>query len=81
MDSHVTGVTEPPLIEQTMRDIPMQRMGTESEVAAAIVFLLSPAAAYISGESVRIDGASSLWRKTWEVPEHENGPRPYNGFE
>lgn len=70
-----------PLIEQTVRDIPLKRMGTESEVAAAIVFLLSPAAAYISGESLRIDGASSLWRKTWEVPEHDNGPRPFDGFE
>lgn len=69
-----------PLIEQTIRDVPMKRMGTESEVAAAIVFLLSPAAVYISGESIRIDGASSLWRKTWEVPEHDNAPPPYDGF-
>lgn len=70
-----------PIIEQNIRDIPMKRMGTESEVAAAIVFLLSPAAAFISGESIRIDGAGSLWRKTWEVPEHENAPRPYEGFQ
>jgi citronellol/citronellal dehydrogenase len=69
-----------PIIEQNIRDVPMKRMGTESEVAATIVFLLSPAAAYISGESVRIDGAGSLWRKTWEVPEHGNAPRPYDGF-
>jgi citronellol/citronellal dehydrogenase len=69
-----------PLIEQNVRDVPLKRMGTESEVAAAIVFLLSPAAAYISGESIRIDGAGSLWRKTWEVPDHENAPRPYDGF-
>lgn len=70
-----------PIIEQNIRDIPLKRMGTESEVAAAIVFLLSPAAAFISGESIRIDGAGSLWRKTWEVPEHENTPRPYDGFQ
>lgn len=67
-------------IEQYVHDIPMKRMGTESEVAAAIVFLLSPAAAYISGESICIDGASSLWRKTWEVPEHENAPDAFDGF-
>ena len=70
-----------PFIEQTVQEIPMKRMGTESEVAAAIVFLLSPAAAYISGESVKIDGASSLWRKTWEIEDHDNAPRPFNGFE
>jgi citronellol/citronellal dehydrogenase len=69
-----------PLIEQNVRDVPLKRVGTESEVAAVIVFLLSPAAAYISGESIRIDGAGSLWRKTWEVPDHDNAPRPYDGF-
>ena len=49
--------------------------------AAALVFLLSPAAAFITGESIRIDGAGSLWRKTWEVPEHGNGPAEFLGFE
>jgi citronellol/citronellal dehydrogenase len=70
-----------PFIEQTVQEIPMKRMGSESEVAAAIVFLLSPAAAYISGESVKIDGAGSLWRKTWEIEDHGKAPRPFNGFE
>ena len=69
-----------PFIEQSVEDIPLKRMGTESEVAAAIVFLLSPAAAYISGESIRIDGASSLWRKTWILEDHENAPPPFDGF-
>ncbi|MEZ4595266.1 MAG: SDR family oxidoreductase [Chloroflexota bacterium] len=68
-------------IQNVVQDIPFKRMGTESETAAVIVFLLSPGANYISGESVRIDGASSLWRKTWEIEEHDNAPEPYNGFE
>jgi len=67
-------------IQEVVKDIPFKRMGTESETAAAIVFLLSPGASYISGESIRIDGASSLWRKTWEIEEHDNAPRPYDGF-
>src|SRR5437899_4885414 len=37
------------------RKVPLGRLGTESEVSAAIVFLLSPAAAFISGSCVRID--------------------------
>jgi citronellol/citronellal dehydrogenase len=37
--------------------VPLGRIGTESEVSAAIVFLLSPAAAFISGSCIRIDGA------------------------
>ncbi|HIP69858.1 MAG TPA: SDR family oxidoreductase [Anaerolineae bacterium] len=69
------------LIPQVVQDIPFKRMGTESEVATVITFLLSPAAAYISGETIKIDGASSLWRKTWEIEDHKNAPTPYNGFE
>src|SRR6185295_12110866 len=38
--------------------VPLRRLGTESEVAAAIVFLLSPAAAFISGSCLRVDGAA-----------------------
>ena len=70
-----------PMIEQNVRDIPLKRMGTEAEVSAAIVFLLSPAAAFITGESIRIDGGGSLWRKTWEVPEHGNAAAGYEGFD
>lgn len=69
-----------PIIEQNIQDTPAKRMGTESEVAAVITFLLSPAAAYISGESIKIDGAGSLWRKTWLIEDHKNAPMPYNGF-
>ena len=37
--------------------VPLGRLGTESEVSAAICFLLSPAAAFISGSCLRVDGA------------------------
>lgn len=67
-------------LPQVIKDIPYKRMGTESETAAAIVFLLSPAAAYISGETIKIDGAYALWRKTWEIEDHHNAPPAYNGF-
>ena len=64
-----------------MKDnIPARRLGTEEEVAAAVTFLLSPAAAYITGETLKVDGASSLWRLHWEVPEHDKMP-PYGGRE
>ncbi|KAI1311589.1 hypothetical protein EDD11_003364 [Mortierella claussenii] len=39
---------------------PSGRMGTEAEIASSVVFLLSPAAAYISGVNLAVDGASSL---------------------
>src|SRR5258705_61354 len=42
--------------------VPLQRLGTESEVSAAITFLLSPAAAFISGTVLRVDGAAPTAR-------------------
>lgn len=51
-------------------ELPAKRFGTESEVAAAVVYLLSPAARYISGETLRVDGASSLYRHPFTLPDH-----------
>lgn len=67
------------LIRRFPRLIPMQRMGTEAEVSAAIVFLLSPAAAFISGATLRVDGAAPNARRQIELPGHASSPR-WNGF-
>ncbi|HUP90732.1 MAG TPA: SDR family oxidoreductase [Solimonas sp.] len=58
---------------------PAKRMGEEAEVSAAIVFLLSPAAAYVSGACLNIDGASSRNARVFPLLEHKNS-RPYAGF-
>jgi 3-oxoacyl-[acyl-carrier protein] reductase len=39
--------------------IPLQRFGQASEVAAAVLFLLSPLASYVNGHTLRVDGG---WR-------------------
>ena len=44
-------------IRSLPKHAPLQRVGTESEVSAAICFLLSPGAAFISGSCLRVDGA------------------------
>jgi citronellol/citronellal dehydrogenase len=69
-----------PMLEQARQDIPFKRLGTEAEVAAAVTFLLSPAAAYISGATLRIDGAGALWPKTWAIDEHDSAPPAFQGF-
>jgi citronellol/citronellal dehydrogenase len=64
----------------TLREhVPLKRIGTESEVSAAIVFLLSPAAAFISGSTLRIDGAASLGSRAWPLYKARNS-ESYNGF-
>lgn len=60
-------------------NVPLKRMGTESEVSSVICFLLSDAAAYVSGMTIRIDGASSLGTRIYPLADHDNS-QPYNGF-
>lgn len=42
--------------EEVLRRIPMGRIGTMEEVAAAVLFLASPAASLITGTSLVVDG-------------------------
>lgn len=50
------------------------RLGTEAEVSAAICFLLSPAAAFITGATLRLDGAQSLYSPIYPPVEHTKLP-------
>jgi len=59
--------------------VPLKRYGTEAEVSAAIVFLLSPAAAFITGSCVRVDGGTPNARQTWSLGETSRNV-PFNGF-
>ena len=59
--------------------VPLRRFGTEAEVSAAIVFLLSPAAAYITGSCIRVDGGAPNARATGNLQPHSNS-KPFEGF-
>jgi len=74
----------PPEMRSTIRGmtklVPLQRLGTESEVAAAIVFLLSPAAAFISGACLRVDGAAPNAKRIWPEVGTGGSTEAFNGF-
>jgi citronellol/citronellal dehydrogenase len=59
--------------------VPLQRFGTESEISAAIVYLLSPAAAYITGACLRVDGGAPNARRAWPLAPAQRNPA-FNGF-
>lgn len=58
----------PPEMLQGIADtIPMKRLGTTEEVAWLSTFLLSPMAAYITGETIYIDGGQRLWGSIFQL--------------
>ncbi len=68
-----------PRLQNLWRHVPLKRLGTEAEVSAAIVFLLSEAASFISGSCLRVDGAVPNTRTNWPLPDHDRST-PYYGF-
>jgi citronellol/citronellal dehydrogenase len=63
-----------------VRITPPSRLGTESEISSAVVFLLSPAAAYVSGETMKVDGATSVYKNPMvPIGNHDGTPR-WDGF-
>jgi 3-oxoacyl-[acyl-carrier protein] reductase len=45
--------------KEMLREIPMQRFGETSELAAVAAFLASPAASYVNGVSIPVDGGKT----------------------
>ncbi|MBK9235810.1 MAG: SDR family oxidoreductase [Rhodoferax sp.] len=75
-----------PMLREMAKTVPLGRFGTEAETAAGIVFLLSPAASFISGSTLRIDGARPQVRLGWpmrvadEKARERAAIKPFNGF-
>ena len=70
-----------------MRDtVPAGRFGTEAETSAGIAYLLSPAAAFVSGIVLRVDGARPQVRMGWgqvaatKDVQGRDAVKPFDGF-
>ena len=62
VDTKLTKVTteHPERREGALRSIPLGRMGTAQDMAGAALFLASPLAAYVVGQTLIVDGGLSL---------------------
>ncbi|MCX5746158.1 MAG: SDR family oxidoreductase [Proteobacteria bacterium] len=56
------------ILQRGIDETPLKRAGTVEEVAASILFLASPAAQFMTGSILRLDGGQALWGRTWEIP-------------
>ena len=77
MDTYKGPVRE--MIPQLKRHVPLRRLGTESEVSAAICFLLSKGASFITGITLAIDGGAPLDTPLFAIPDHQRSA-PFDGF-
>ena len=55
-----TAILSPGTAAFAEREVPMQRLGKPSEVAAAIHFLCSEAASYVNGTELHINGGQHV---------------------
>ncbi len=82
MDSYPPAMA--PLLRAAAQGVPLKRMANEAEVSAAIVFLLSEAASFITGSVLRVDGGRPQMRAGWPVsddtPAQRAAVKPYDGF-
>lgn len=56
IETDMTGALDDGQKEAIMSSVPMNRLGSPKEIAATVAFLASPAAAYITGETIHVNG-------------------------
>ncbi|XP_048454484.1 peroxisomal trans-2-enoyl-CoA reductase [Rhincodon typus] len=64
----------PELFKGYIPKIPAKRLGVPEEISSVVCFLLSPAASFMTGETVKVDAGESLYQSPWEIPEHDRWP-------
>ena len=75
-----------PMLREMRETVPLGRFGNEAETSAAIAFLLSPAASFISGSVLRVDGARPQVRLGWgqvaapAEAQSRDAVKPFDGF-
>ncbi len=75
-----------PMLREMRKTVPLGRFGTEAETSSAVVYLLSPAASFVSGSVLRVDGARPQVRMGWPMAlpdaqaQQREAVKPFDGF-
>ncbi len=59
IETGMTATIPPPILSEMLKNVPLGRLGKPEEVAAAALFLCSPLASYITGQTLEVNGG---WR-------------------
>jgi NAD(P)-dependent dehydrogenase (short-subunit alcohol dehydrogenase family) len=62
------------MMTEMQRMVPLKRLGTCDEIAWLVVFLASPAGAYVTGQTWTVDGGKELWGDAWPVADPDEMP-------
>ena len=49
------------VLSEMPKHVPLKRLGTVDDVTHAVVYLLSPAGDFVTGETLCVDGGQKLW--------------------
>ena len=60
IETRLTAVLSEEVVQKVQAQIPLGRMGSTEDVADAVAFLASDAAAYITGQVLRVDGGMAM---------------------
>jgi len=60
VETDMTAALTPAQTEKLLSAIPSGRMGASEEIAAAVVYLASPEAAYVTGQTLHVNGGMAM---------------------
>ena len=69
------------MIPKLKSSVPLGRLATEAEVSSVICFLLSDAASFVNGDTIKVDGGAPLGSNIWPLRKATQGNcKAWDGF-